>query len=239
MGFHSFLQANMIPWESVMAKVWNKRMFTHIKEHVDAASKELAHERGPCLDAAECGTNERFSNKTAIAPTASISIICGGTSPGIEPIAGNSFTHKTLSGSFNVRNRHLNKLLSEKGQNTDEVWSSIVTSGGSVQHLDFLSEDEKAVFKTAFELDQRWLIDLAGDRSDLIDQAQSLNVFLPANIHKRDLHQIHYQAWKKGVKSLYYCRSLSIQRAEKEDADTPVAAPSGTVSDYEECLSCQ
>ena len=239
MGFHSFLQANMIPWESVMAKVWNKRMFTHIKEHVDAASKELAHERGPCLDAAECGTNERFSNKTAIAPTASISIICGGTSPGIEPIAGNSFTHKTLSGSFNVRNRHLNKLLSDKGQNTDEVWSSIVTSGGSVQHLDFLSEDEKAVFKTAFEIDQRWLIDLAGDRSDLIDQAQSLNVFLPANIHKRDLHQIHYQAWKKGVKSLYYCRSLSIQRAEKEDADTQVAAPSGTVSDYEECLSCQ
>ena len=201
MGFHSFLQANMIPWESVMAKVWNKRMFTHIKEHVDAASKELAHERGPCLDAAECGTNERFSNKTAIAPTASISIICGGTSPGIEPIAGNSFTHKTLSGSFNVRNRHLNKLLSEKGQNTDEVWSSIVTSGGSVQHLDFLSEDEKAVFKTAFEIDQRWLIDLAGDRSDLIDQAQSLNVFLPANIHKRDLHQIHYQAWKKASKA--------------------------------------
>jgi ribonucleoside-diphosphate reductase alpha chain len=229
----------MIPWESVMAKVWNKRIFTHIKEHVDTASKELAHERGPCLDAAECGANERFSNKTAIAPTASISIICGGTSPGIEPIAGNSFTHKTLSGSFNVRNRHLNKLLSEKGQNTDDVWSSIVTSGGSVQHLDFLNEDEKAVFKTAFEIDQRWLIDLAGDRSDLIDQAQSLNVFLPANIHKRDLHQIHYQAWKKGVKSLYYCRSLSIQRAEKEDTDAPVAAPSGTVSDYEECLSCQ
>ena len=239
MGFHSFLQANMIPWESVMAKVWNKRMFTHIKEHVDTASKELAHERGPCLDAAECGTNERFSNKTAIAPTASISIICGGTSPGIEPIAGNSFTHKTLSGSFNVRNRHLNKLLSDKGRNTDEVWSSIVTSGGSVQHLDFLSEDEKSVFKTAFEIDQRWLIDLAGDRSDLIDQAQSLNVFLPANIHKRDLHQIHYQAWKKGVKSLYYCRSLSIQRAEKESGSTQIEKPSGSVSEYEECLSCQ
>ena len=140
----------------------------------------LHRDRGPCLDAAECGMNERFSNKTAIAPTASISIICGGTSPGIEPIAGNSFTHKTLSGSFNVRNRHLDKLLDEKGQNNDDVWSSIVTSGGSVQHLDFLSDDEKAVFKTAFELDQRWLIDFAGDRSELIDQAQSLNVFLPA-----------------------------------------------------------
>ena len=244
MGFHSFLQGNMIPWESVMAKVWNKRIFTHIKEGVDAASVALANERGPCLDAAECGINERFSNKTAIAPTASISIICGGTSPGIEPIAGNSFTHKTLSGSFNVRNRHLNKLLDEKGENNDDVWSSIVTSGGSVQHLDFLTEDEKAVFKTAFELDQRWLIDMAGDRSELIDQAQSLNVFLPANIHKRDLHQVHYQAWKKGVKSLYYCRSLSIQRAEKEndgkaafaEAQATQAAES---SDYEECLSCQ
>jgi len=244
MGFHSFLQGNMIPWESVMAKVWNKRIFTHIKEGVDAASVELANERGPCLDAAECGINERFSNKTAIAPTASISIICGGTSPGIEPIAANSFTHKTLSGSFNVRNRHLDKLLSEKGQNTDEIWSSIVTSGGSVQHLDFLNEDEKSVFKTAFELDQRWLIDLAGDRSPLVDQAQSLNVFLPANIHKRDLHQVHYQAWKKGVKSLYYCRSLSIQRAEKDNGNTaaiqePVVQAPVESNDYEECLSCQ
>ncbi|MGB0820493.1 MAG: ribonucleoside-diphosphate reductase subunit alpha [Parvibaculales bacterium] len=243
MGFHSFLQANMIPWESVMAKVWNKRIFTHIKEQADIASQDLATERGPCLDAAECGMNERFSNKTAIAPTASISIICGGTSPGIEPIAGNSFTHKTLSGSFNVRNRHLDKLLDEKGQNNDDVWSSIVTSGGSVQHLDFLSDDEKAVFKTAFELDQRWLIDFAGDRSELIDQAQSLNVFLPANIHKRDLHQIHFQAWKKGVKSLYYCRSLSIQRAEKADDDTKAMqeamAAAAEGNDYEECLSCQ
>ena len=243
MGFHSFLQANMIPWESVMAKVWNKRIFTHIKEQVDVASQDLASERGPCLDAAECGMNERFSNKTAIAPTASISIICGGTSPGIEPIAGNSFTHKTLSGSFNVRNRHLDKLLDEKGQNNDDIWSSIVTSGGSVQHLDFLSDDEKAVFKTAFELDQRWLIDFAGDRSELIDQAQSLNVFLPANIHKRDLHQIHFQAWKKGVKSLYYCRSLSIQRAEKGNDDTKAMqeamAAAAEGNDYEECLSCQ
>ena len=243
MGFHSFLQANMIPWESVMAKVWNKRIFTHIKEGVDIASVELANERGPCLDAAECGINERFSNKTAIAPTASISIICGGTSPGIEPIAANSFTHKTLSGSFNVRNRHLDKLLSEKGQNTDDIWSDIVTSGGSVQHLDFLTDDEKAVFKTAFEMDQRWLIDLAGDRSELIDQAQSLNVFLPANIHKKDLHQVHYQAWKKGVKSLYYCRSLSIQRAEKDDGDTKAMqeamAKAAEGNDYEECLSCQ
>ena len=140
-----------------------------------------------------------------------------------------------------MRNRHLDKLLSEKGQNNDDVWSSIVTSGGSVQQLDFLSDDEKAVFKTAFEIDQRWLIDLAGDRADLIDQAQSLNVFLPANIHKKDLHQIHYQAWKKGVKSLYYCRSLSIQRAEKDAGKEAAAAMANAAeaNDYEECLSCQ
>ncbi len=244
MGFHSFLQANMIAWESVMAKVWNKRIFTHIKENADVASRQLAKERGPCLDAAECNIEERFSNKTAIAPTAYISIICGGTSPGIEPIAANSFTHKTLSGSFNVRNRHLDKLLSEKGKNTDDVWSSIVTNGGSVQHLDFLSDDEKTVFKTAFEIDQRWLIDLAGERAPLIDQAQSLNIFLAANVHKRDLHQVLYQTRKKGVKSLYYCRSLSIQRAEKADtggkaSTASMATKSSDGNDYEECLACQ
>ncbi|MBE8220970.1 MAG: ribonucleotide-diphosphate reductase subunit alpha, partial [Alphaproteobacteria bacterium] len=249
MGFHSFLQANMVEWESVAARSWNKRIFTHIKGQVDIASHVLAEERGPCPDAAECGMKERFSNKTAIAPTASISIICGGTSPGIEPIAANSFTHKTLSGSFNVRNVQLLKLLEEKGKNTDDVWSSIVTSGGSVQHLDFMSAHEKRVFKTAFEIDQIWLIDLAGQRAPLIDQAQSLNLFLPADIHKRDLHQLHYQAWKRGVKSLYYCRSLSLQRAESgvgngvaskiKIAPPPTAPAAGATTDYEECLSCQ
>ncbi len=253
MGFHSFLQSQMIPFESVMAKVWNKKMFQHIKDGVDAASHALAEERGACPDAADYGMKERFSNKTAIAPTASISIICGGTSPGIEPIAANSFTHKTLSGSFNVRNRHLKTLLAEKGHDTDDVWSSITINGGSVQHLDFLDELEKDVFKTAFELDQRWVIEHAGDRAPLIDQAQSINVFLAGNVHKRDLHQIHYQAWKQGVKSLYYCRSLSVQRAEKAEAAVPagadaipapagrppIAAKAAQTADYEECLSCQ
>ncbi len=253
MGFHSFLQANMIPFEGVMAKVWNKRMFQHIKTQADAASKKLAEERGACPDAADYGFSERFSNKTAIAPTASISIITGGTSPGIEPIAANSFTLKTLSGSFNVRNRHLTKLLEEKGQNTDDVWSSIVTNGGSVQHLDFLSDEEKDVFKTAFELDQRWVIEHAGDRAAFIDQAQSVNLFLAADVHKRDLHQLHLQAWKKGVKSLYYCRSLSIQRAEKAEVVSLVAAKKLDVKtldqvatearretvEYDECLACQ
>ena len=248
MGFHSFLQDRMIPFESVMAQVWNKKIFTHIQEEVNKASRLLAEERGPCPDAADYGIMERFSNKTAIAPTASISIICGGASPGIEPIAANSFTQKTLSGSFAVRNRALTRLLEEKGKNTDEVWSSITVNGGSVQHLDFLSQDEKDVFKTAFELDQRWVVQHAADRAPMIDQAQSVNVFLPADVHKRDLHQIHYQAWKKGVKSLYYCRSLSIQRAESSEASKAVqqrsaeintAQPTTEVANYEECLSCQ
>ena len=256
MGFHSFLQANRIPLEGVMAKVWNKKIFAHIRKGADAASRKLAEERGACPDAEEFGIMERFSNKMAIAPTASISIICGGASPGIEPIAANSFTHKTLSGSFNVRNKHLTALLEEKGQNNEEVWTSITINGGSVQHLDFLDDDEKDVFKTAFELDQRWLIEHAGDRAEFICQAQSLNIFVPADVHKRDLHQIHYQAWKKGVKSLYYCRSKSIQRAESAglaglaasaavphlgkiaSKDLPAAAGQST-TDYEECLACQ
>ena len=190
MGFHSFMQKNMIPIESVMAKVWNKKMFQLIDKEVNAASKKLAEERGPCPDAAEYGINERFSNKTAIAPTASISIICGGASPGIEPIAANSYTHKTLSGSFNVRNKYLRKILQKYNQDTNEVWSSITTNQGSIDHLDFLSQDEKDVFKTAFEIDQRWLIDHSADRTAYISQAQSLNVFIPADIHKKQLHQI-------------------------------------------------
>ncbi len=203
MGMHSFFQSQNIPFESVMAKVWNKKMFKHIREQADVASVELAHERGACPDAADYGIMERFSSKMAIAPTASISIICGGSSPGIEPIAANSFTHKTLSGSFSVKNKYLKKVLAEKGKDTEEIWSSITTHEGSVQHLDFMTDDEKDVFKTAFELDQRWIIDLAGDRAEHICQSQSVNVFLPADVEKTVLHQIHWQAWKKGVKSLY------------------------------------
>ena len=246
MGFHSFLQSKMIPIEGVMAKVWNKRMFKHIKEQADEASVKLAHERGPCPDAKEYGIMERFSNKIAIAPTASISIITGGASPGIEPNAANAYTHKTLSGSFAVKNPYLEKILAAKGQNTEEVWSSIFTNEGSIQHLDFLSAQEKDVFKTAFEIDQRWLIEHAGDRTPYICQAQSLNVFLPADVHKRDLHQIHWMAWKKGVKSLYYCRSKSLQRAEsgagaaaaQKKADA-VTAAANDAKKYEECLACQ
>jgi ribonucleoside-diphosphate reductase alpha chain len=256
MGFHSFLQAQNVPFEGVIAKVWNKRMFAHIRKQADAASRLLAEERGPCPDAEEYGFMERFSNKMAIAPTASISIIAGNASPGIEPIAANVFLQKTLSGSFAVRNRHLLKLLEARGQNNEDVWSSITLNKGSVQHLDFLTEQEKAVYKTAFELDQRWVIEHAADRTPFICQSQSVNVFLPANVHKRDLHEIHMMAWRRGVKSLYYCRSLSIQRADtvsdmpkgassmeltaaNDMAPLPLVARSATAMNYEECLACQ
>ncbi len=258
MGFHSFLQSQNVPFEGVVAKVWNKRMFRHIRAQADAASRLLAEERGACPDAEEYGILERFSNKIAVAPTASISIIAGNASPGIEPIAANVFLQKTLSGSFTVRNRHLQKLLEARGQDNEEVWSSITLSQGSVQHLDFLTEQEKAVYKTAFELDQRWIIEHAADRTPFICQSQSVNIFLPANVHKRDLHEIHMMAWKRGVKSLYYCRSLSIQRADtvsdmpKGVASSPdmqlandmaplplVAKAARAPTQYEECLACQ
>ena len=249
MGLHSYFQQKSIPFGSVMSKVWNKKIFTNIQEKVDAASVALAEERGACPDAAEYGIKERFSNKTAIAPTASISIICGGSSPGIEPIAANSFTHKTLSGSFNVRNKYLKKILEKYNKDTDDVWSSITTNQGSVSHLDFLTAEEKDTFKTAFEIDQRWIIELGADRTPYISQAQSINVFIPADIHKKELHDIHFQAWKKGLKSLYYCRSKSIQRAENVNKGTSTDVTKNVYSkenesnnkdnNYEECLSCQ
>jgi len=249
MGLHSYFQQKSIPFGSVMSKVWNKKIFTNIQEKVDAASVSLAEERGACPDAAEYGIKERFSNKTAIAPTASISIICGGSSPGIEPIAANSFTHKTLSGSFNVRNKYLKKILQKYKKDTDDVWSTITTNQGSVAHLDFLTADEKDTFKTAFEIDQRWIIELGADRTPHISQAQSINVFIPADIHKKELHDIHFQAWKKGLKSLYYCRSKSIQRAENVNKGTSTDVAKNVYSknaesnnkdnNYEECLSCQ
>ncbi len=260
MGFHSFLQKLNVPFESVIAKVWNKRMFKHIRTQADAASRALAEERGPCPDAAEYGFMERFSNKIAIAPTASISIICGGASPGIEPIAANVYNHKTLSGSFIVRNPYLKKVLEKYGRDDEETWTNITVNKGSVQHLDFMEEQDKATFKTAFELDQRWVVEHAADRSPYICQSQSVNLFLPANVHKRDLHQIHLMAWKRGVKSLYYCRSLSIARADTisekvsasvlevgaaapaNDAQLPLPLVAGAAAqnnNYEECLACQ
>jgi ribonucleoside-diphosphate reductase alpha chain len=241
MGFHSFLQMQNVPFESALAKSWNMRLFKHLRRQTDAASRTLAAERGPCPDAAERGVMERFSHKLAIAPTASISIICGGTSAGIEPIPANIYTHKTLSGTFAVRNVFLERLLEEKGKNTPPVWDSILENEGSVQHLDFLTQDEKDVFKTAFELDQRWVIELAADRTPDICQSQSVNIFLPGDVDKWDLHMLHWQAWERGCKSLYYLRSKSVQRASHAGGEAIVyaeAAPSQH-TDYDECLACQ
>jgi ribonucleoside-diphosphate reductase alpha chain len=245
MGFHSFLQARNIPFEGAMAKSWNLKVFKHIAAKVNEASMLLATERGACPDAEERGVMERFSCKTAIAPTASISIICGGTSACIEPIPANIYTHKTLSGSFSIRNPYLEKLLIEKSKNSDAVWNSILEQGGSVQHLDFLTQEEKDVYKTSFEIDQRWLIELAADRTPYIDQATSLNLFIPADVEKWDLLMLHFRAWELGVKSLYYLRSKSIQRAGFAggvEADNTPDAPKfelATSTDYDECLACQ
>ena len=244
MGFHSFLQAEGIPLESALAKSWNLRIFKHLKERADHASMILAVERGPCPDAAETGAMERFSHKLAIAPTASISIICGGTSAGIEPIPANLYTHKTLSGSFVIRNPHLERLLEAKGLSTDEVWKSILSHEGSVAHLDGLTDDEKAIFRTAFEIDQRWLLEFAGDRTPHVCQSTSLNLFLPGDIDKWDLLMLHYRAWEMGLKSLYYCRSKSMQRAAFAggvEADNTLDRRQvlAEVRDYDECLACQ
>jgi ribonucleoside-diphosphate reductase alpha chain len=245
MGFHSFLQKKGIAFESAMAKAFNLKMFQYINQKANEASMLLANERGPCPDAADVGVMERFSCKMAIAPTASISIICGGTSACIEPIPANIYTHKTLSGSFVVKNPYLQALLAAKSKDSTNVWNSILENGGSVQHLDFLSPEEKATYKTSFEIDQRWLLEFAADRSPYIDQAQSLNLFIPADVNKWDLMMLHFQAWEKGIKSLYYLRSKSVQRAGFAggvEADNTAELPKfelGESTDYDECLACQ
>jgi len=252
MGFHSFLQSKMIPFESALAKSWNIKIFSSLKKEADQASILLAEEKGPCPDAEEAGIMERFSHKIAIAPTASISIIAANCSPGIEPYSSNTYTQKTLTGSFNVRNKYLKKLLTTKGFDTPEIWSSIMNHEGSVQHLEFLNQNEKDTYKTAMEIDQRWLIDFAADRSNYICQGQSLNIYIPADIHKRELHKLHFSAWEKGVKSMYYCRSKSLQRADKVSIKAEENQPIQLAMDlvqiinedkeknkYEECIACQ
>lgn len=245
MGFHSFLQKKNVPMESAVAKSWNKKIFEHLKNKSDAASQILAQKKGPCPDAADVGLQERFSHKMAIAPTASISIIAGSCSPGIEPNAANVYNHKTLSGTHVIKNKYLKQLLSQKGYDDDKTWSSIATNCGSVQHLKFLSQWEKDVFKTAYEINQNHLLELAAQRTPWICQAQSLNLFLPANIHKKHLHELHFKAWKLGIKSLYYCRSLSIQRVDvvadnlESNHNDITAIYNVSSSGADECSSCQ
>lgn len=251
MGFHSFLQSQGVAFSSAMAKSWNMRMFKHLRREADMASQTIGIEKGANKDwdsayfdelipVEKAAVRERFSHKLAIAPTASISVICGGTSAGIEPIPANIYTHKTLSGSFAVKNPFLRKLLASYGRDIDATWNSILEHEGSVQHLDFLTDDEREVFKTAFEIDQRWIIELAADRAPSICQAQSLNLFVPGDVDKWDLHMLHWSAWEKGVKSLYYLRSKSVQRAAFAGSDgIETVAFKPETTDYEECLACQ
>ena len=216
LGFHAYLQKNGIAFEGVMAKVANNRIFKSIREGLDNANLALGSERGEAPDAE--GTGRRFSHVMAIAPNASSSIIMGNTSPSIEPYRANAYRQDTLSGSFLNKNRWLDKILKELITDTDkynEAWSSIIANDGSVQHLDILSDDQKAVFKTSMEIDQRWVIDLAADRQAHIDQAQSLNLFFRPDANIKYVHAIHFMAWKKGLKTLYYCRSEKIGKADK------------------------
>ena len=200
MGFHAYLQRHNIPFESPMAKGKNMQMFGRIKSEAERATRQLAEERGPCPDGKDYGV--RNAHLLAIAPNASSSIICGNTSPSIEPYRANAFTQKTKTGSSLLKNEYLENILQDLGEDTDEVWKSIVTNNGSVQHLDFLDDWTKDVFKTAVEIDQRWVIDLAGDRQDYICQSQSLNVFFPADVSKQELHATHMMAWKRWSKNL-------------------------------------
>ena len=218
LGFHAYLQRNGIAFEGVMAKVANNRIFKSIREGLDDANKQLGLERGEALDAV--GTGNRFSHLMAIAPNASSSIIMGNTSPSIEPYRANAYRQDTLSGSHLNKNRWLNELIIKLSHDKpaewyDDVWSSIIANDGSVQHLDWMSQHDKDVFKTSMEIDQRWVIELAGDRQQYIDQAQSLNLFFRPDAHIKYIHAIHFMAWKKGLKTLYYCRSEKIGKADK------------------------
>lgn len=239
MGFHAYLQSKNVAIESNEAISINKAIFSEIHAAAKKANVELAKEKGSCPDAARHQVDARFSNMIAIAPTASISIIAGTTSPSTEPFSTNAFTQKTLSGVFTVKNKYLTDLLESRGVNTKTTWDSILANKGSVQHLPFLTEQEKAVFKTAFEIDQTWLIKHAADRQPFICQSQSLNLFIHSNIHKSDLHKLHYTAWKSGVKSLYYCRSMAIKRAEVISEKVAQFSEREEAPKYEECLACQ
>ena len=236
MGFHAYLQRHNIPFESAIAKGANMRMFTRIKSEASRATKQLAVERGECPDAQGFGV--RNSHLLAVAPNASSSIICGNTSPSIEPYRANAFTQKTKSGSSLLKNEYLEDCLRDLGMDNDEVWKSIITNNGSVQHLDFLDDYTKDVFKTAVEIDQKWLIEFAADRQEHICQSQSLNVFFPANVSKQELHAIHMMAWKKGVKTLYYLRSEAIKRAETV-SDEALRKYIFESIDENACLACE
>jgi ribonucleoside-diphosphate reductase alpha chain len=216
LGFHAYLQKNNIAFEGVMAKVTNNQIFKHIRKGLDDANQILGQIRGPAPDAVNTG--QRFSHLMAIAPNASSSIIMGNTSPSVEPYRANAYRQDTLSGAFLNKNKYLDSIIKGLTQTEEEynvIWSSIIANDGSVQHLDILDENQKAIYKTSMEIDQRWVIELAADRQQYIDQAQSLNLFFRPDAHIKYIHAIHFMAWKKGLKTLYYCRSEKIGKADK------------------------
>lgn len=218
LGFHAYLQRKGIAWESAVAKGTNMRLFKHIKKKLDEANLELGAERGEAPDAT--GTGRRFSHTQAIAPNASSSIIMGNTSPSIEPWRANAYRQDTLSGSFLNKNKYLDTIIKFEAVNQkegwyDEVWSSIIANDGSVQHLTWMDTNTKEVYKTSMEIDQRWVIEHAADRQKFIDQAQSLNLFFRPDANIKYLHAVHFLAWKQGLKTLYYCRSEKIGKADK------------------------
>jgi ribonucleoside-diphosphate reductase alpha chain len=251
MGFHLFLQKKGVPFEGVMASSWNARIFKHIKGSCDKANYLLGEERGEAPDA--IGTGLRFSHTNAIAPNANSSVLCGNTSPAIEPFNANAFTQKTLTGVFLIKNKALSALLETKyqisGKELDKIWQRVILEKGSVQHLDFLSDLERDTFKTAMELDQNWVIEHASVRQPYIDQAQSINLYIEPTISKGDLHKLHKSAWAKGLKSLYYCRAKSIGSTEivSKNVDNGVVVEPTVIlkesthqdDQYEGCLSCE
>ena len=246
LGFHAYLQKKGLPWESATAKGANLRMFKLIRSRLDDANLELGKERGEAPDAA--GTGRRFSHIMAIAPNASSSIIMGNTSPSIEPFRANAYRQDTLSGAYLNKNKHLDCLIESKIKENpkidyDETWSSIIANDGSVQHLSFLDEWEKDIFKTAMEIDQRWVIEHAADRQSFIDQAQSLNVFFRPDVNIKYLHAVHFLAWKRGLKTMYYCRSEKLGKADKVskriEREVIKEIDMQSLIDEDSCLACE
>ena len=247
LGFHAYLQKKKLPWECAMAKVTNNRMFRHIRGKLDEANMEIGQERGEAPDAR--GTGRRFSHIMAIAPNASSSIIMGNTSPSIEPFRANAYRQDTLSGAHLNKNKYLDTLVKEKIESGDtkldydEVWSSIIANDGSAQHLRFLTDDEKEVFKTAMEIDQRWVIEHASDRQLFVDQAQSLNLFFRPDVNIMYLHAVHFLAWKKGLKTLYYCRSEKLGKADRVskrvEREVIKELDMTAIVNDEECIACE
>jgi ribonucleoside-diphosphate reductase alpha chain len=248
LGFHAYLQKNNIPFESALATSANNKIFKHIREKLDEANVQLGSERGEAPDAR--GTGLRFSHLMAIAPNASSSIIMGNTSPSVEPYRANAYRQDTLSGAHLNKNKFLDKIIKEKcdadeSLDYNEIWSSIIANDGSVQHLEFLDEWTKDVYKTSMEIDQRWVVDHAANRQNYIDQAQSINLFFRPDVNVKYLHAVHFQAWKQGLKTLYYCRSEKLAKADKvskkiereiiQEIDLKELASDS----YEGCLACE